>query len=87
MLRSIFYKEYEYLDNWGDVNSDTTVSLHLANSTWKGDVLHIGIDDVNINLTLEQVEELMPRFEAFIKSAKLDRIHEENKRRMFGGEL
>ena len=80
MLRSLFRKDYLYRDNYGDVDERRTVSIHLANSTWESDVLHIGMTDENnedltesesvtMNLTLEEVKELAAVINRFIESA------------------
>jgi hypothetical protein len=77
MLRSLFLKDYPYRDNYGDTDAADTVTLHLANSTWESDVLHIGIENqhesVTMNFTLEEVKELVAVMNTFIQSAEAER--------------
>jgi hypothetical protein len=74
ILRSLFLKDYPYRDNYGDTDGTDTVTLHLANSTWESDVLHIGLENaheqVTMNFTLEEVKELAAVINTFIKSAE-----------------
>jgi hypothetical protein len=76
MLRSLFLKDYPYRDNYGDTDSTDVVTLHLANSTWESDVLHIGLENaheqVTMNFTLEEVKELAAVINTFIQSAEAE---------------
>jgi hypothetical protein len=76
MLRSLFLKEYRYRDNYGNLDGTDTVTVHLANSSWENDVLHIGIEDgnesVTMNFTLEEVKELAAVISQFIEFAQQD---------------
>jgi putative aminopeptidase FrvX len=77
MLRSLFLKDYAYRDNYGDTDGTDTVTLHLANSTWESDVLHIGLENaheqVTMNFTLEEVKEIAAVINTFIQSAEAER--------------
>ena len=77
MLRTRFLKQYEFRDNWGDAGGAGVVTVHLANSTWESDVLHIGMghddEDVVMNFTLEEVKELAAEINRFIESAEKSR--------------
>jgi putative aminopeptidase FrvX len=77
MLRSLFLKDYPYRDNYGNLDGTDTVTVHVANSSWEHDVLHIGIENqhesVTMNFTLEEVKELAAIISRFIESAQQDR--------------
>jgi putative aminopeptidase FrvX len=77
MLRSLFLKDYPYRDNYGDTDGTDTVTLHLANSAWESDVLHIGLENAHeqviMNFTLEEVKELAAVINTFIQSAEAER--------------
>lgn len=74
MLRTRFLKDYEYRDNWGDVEGFGVVTVHLANSSWESDVLHIGMEHsgerVQMNFTLDEAKELAAEINKFIQSAE-----------------
>ena len=87
MLRTRFLKDYQARDNYGDIDETSTICLHLANSTWESDVLHIGMFErevgttedrlaVLMNFTLEEVKELAAEFARFIQSAEASRNQE-----------
>ena len=84
MLRTRFIKDYQARDNWGDVDETSIICLHLANSTFESDVLHIGMfkreigttkdrEGVLMNFTLEEVKELAAELARFIESAEASR--------------
>lgn len=77
MLRSLFLKDYPYRDNYGELGGTGTVTVHLANSSWEHNVLHVGIEDgterVTMNFTLDEVKELSAVIDAFIESAEAER--------------
>ena len=84
MLRTRFLKDYQARDNWGDIDETSVICLHLANSTWESDVLHIGMFErevgttndnlaVTMNFTLEEVKELAAELARFIESAEASR--------------
>ncbi len=80
MLRSLFLKDYPYRDNYGNIDGIDTVTVHLANSSWEHDVLHIGLESrveqemtnlqITMNFTLEEVKELASVINTFIESAE-----------------
>lgn len=84
MLRTRYLKDYQARDNYGDVDETSLICLHLANSTWESDVLHVGISErelgttkdrlaVLMNFTLEEVKELAVELARFIESAEASR--------------
>lgn len=87
MLRTRFLKDYQARDNYGDVDESSIICLHMANSTWESDVLHIGMFErevgttedrvgVLMNFTLEEVKELADELARFIESAEASRNKE-----------
>ena len=74
MLRSLFLKDYQYRDNYGDIDSTQTVTLHLAKSSWESNVLHIGLENAHenvvMNFNLEEVKELSAIINNFIDLAE-----------------
>ena len=74
MLRTLLLKDYSYCDNYGDTDNTEIVTVHLANSSWESDVLHIGLENseqqVTMNFTLEQVKELNATINKFIECAE-----------------
>lgn len=78
MLRSLFLKKYPYRDNYGNIDQGCFVDIHLANSSFHSDVLHISIryeedgssSEADMNLTLEEVKELMAALVVFAEQAE-----------------
>ena len=82
MLRSLFLKKYPYRDNYGNQEDlGCFVEIHLANSSFDSDVLHISMcyeedgssSEADMNLTLEEVKELLVALVVFAEQAEKDR--------------
>lgn len=78
ILRSLFLKKYPYRDNYDNVDEDCFVEIHLANSSFHSDVLHISMryeedgssSEADMNLTLEEVKELLVALAVFTEQAE-----------------
>ena len=79
MLRTLFLKEYLLRDNYGNQDDPGVfVEIHLANSSFESNILHIMMTEkdegdkikVFMNLTVEEVKELMSVLDTFIEHAE-----------------
>ena len=81
ILRSLFLKKYPYRDNYDNIDEECFVEIHLANSSFYSDVLHISMryeengssSEADMNLTLEEVKELLVVLVGFAEQAETDR--------------